>query len=102
HYICKLLIINSHKPMMNGDIITFGNHEWRVLHVKDDRVLIITEAIIALRWYHSKFVDITWADCELRNYLNNTFYQTFDEHEKEKIIAVTNQNPANPWFKTAG
>ncbi|MES2650507.1 MAG: DUF6273 domain-containing protein [Bacteroidota bacterium] len=88
--------------MIKDDIITFGNYNWRVLDIKDDRILIITEDIIELRWYNNDFVNTTWAECELRKYLNNEFHSTFTPDEKEKIIAVTNCNPDNPWFKTKG
>ncbi|MBD3887690.1 hypothetical protein IFO70_39940 [Phormidium tenue FACHB-886] len=87
---------------MKDDLITFGNYDWRVLDFKDDRALIITEAIIELRWYNNDFVDITWANCELRKYLNNEFYNTFNPYEKAKVITVINSNPDNPWFKTKG
>lgn len=87
---------------MKNDLITFGKYSWQVLDIKDDRVLIITEDIIDLRWYHSDFVEITWADSELRKYLNVEFYNTFDQNEKSRIIAVENSNPESPWFKTNG
>ncbi|CAI9672977.1 hypothetical protein HZP39_12120 [Elizabethkingia anophelis] len=88
--------------MKKDDIIVFGNYNWLVLDVKVGNALIITENIIEQRWYHSCFVDITWADCELRNYLNNEFYNTFGSDEKDRIIAVTNTNDDNQWFKTNG
>ena len=88
--------------MVKSDIITFGECNWRVLDVKDGRALIITEDVVELRWYHKKFVEITWADCDLRKYLNNEFYSKFSQDEKAKISTVTNKNPDNPWFKTKG
>jgi hypothetical protein len=88
--------------MIKDDIITFGNYRWRVLDIKEGKTLVITEEIIELRWYHSAFVDISWAECELRHYLNNEFHNTFNPHEKERIIVVTNLNSNNPWFKTKG
>jgi hypothetical protein len=88
--------------MIKNDIITFGNNNWRVLDIKDGRALIITEDIIELRWYNNDFVDITWAECELRKHLNNEFYNTLNLDEKAKIIAVKNCNYDNPWFGTKG
>uniref|UniRef100_UPI002FCE2382 DUF6273 domain-containing protein n=1 Tax=Algoriphagus boritolerans TaxID=308111 RepID=UPI002FCE2382 len=84
------------------DLITFGNNIWRVLDIKDDRALIITEDIIELRWYHNDFVDITWEESELRRYLNNEFFNTFNREEKGKILSVENSNLDNQWFKTKG
>jgi hypothetical protein len=85
-----------------GDTITFGNNTWRVLDPQAGRTLVITEEILELRWYHNKFIDITWADCAVRNYLNTTFYNTFNPAEQSRIIPVTNCNPDNPWFTTNG
>ena len=86
--------------MIKDNIITFGQYNWQVLHVKEGRALIITEDIIELRWYHNDFIEINWEDCKLRKYLNNEFYDKFSQDEKTKIITVTNKNPSNPWFKT--
>lgn len=86
--------------MVKDDIIIFGNYNWRVLDIREDRALLITENIIKLHWYHREFVDITWADCKLRSHLNSEFYSTFGSNEKAKIISVTNTNIDNQWFKT--
>lgn len=88
--------------MLKEDIVTFGNYRWRVLNINEGRALVITEEIIELRWYNNDFVEITWAECELRNYLNSDFRDTFNHDEKAKIIAVTNSNLNNQWFKTEG
>ena len=42
--------------MQVGDKIVFGNHDWRVLDIKTDRALIITERIIEQRPYHYPLV----------------------------------------------
>ncbi|WP_100615502.1 DUF6273 domain-containing protein [Confluentibacter citreus] len=88
--------------MKRHDILNFGNHIWQVLDIKDDRILIITKDIIELQWYHKEFIDITWEECELRRYLNNEFFNTFNLEEKEKILSVENSNLDNQWFKTKG
>lgn len=43
-------------------------------------------------------MDITWADCELRKYLNGKFYDKFNEIDKLRITLATNKNPDNPWY----
>ena len=67
--------------MQTGDKISFGSYEWRVLEVKNNTALIITEYIIEQRAYHNAYKDITWADCSLRKYLNNEFYDRFTAAE---------------------
>ena len=88
--------------MQIGEKLSFGDFEWRVLAVQDDRALIITEYIIAQRPYHDAYVNTTWADCALRRYLNGDFYQGFSSEEQSRIIPVLNQNPNNQWYGTAG
>ena len=96
------IVETPNQLMIKDDIINFGAFKWQVLDIKNSKALIITEGITELRWYNDHFVDITWAECELRKYLNNEFYNTFNQDEKAKIAAVTNCNPDNPWFKTKG
>jgi hypothetical protein len=88
--------------MQIGEKINFGEYEWRVLDVQNNAALIISEEIIEQRPYHDVYVDITWADCSLRTYLNSEFYEKFNERDKSKIIPVTNKNPDNPWYGANG
>jgi hypothetical protein len=88
--------------MKRDDIITFGNQLWKVLDIKNDRILIITKDIIELQWYHNNFINITWEESELRRYLNKEFYNTFNQDEKENILIIENSNLDNQWFKTKG
>ena len=88
--------------MQTGDKISFGSYEWRVLEVKNNTALIITEYIIEQRAYHNAYKDITWADCSLRKYLNSEFYDRFSAAEKSRIIPVLNKNPDNQWYGTKG
>jgi hypothetical protein len=82
--------------------ITFGGHDWIVLTVNEQQMLLITEKIIGLGWYHSEFAEITWADCTLRQYLNSEFYGSFCQTEQERIVGVVNSNHNNQWFGTSG
>ena len=88
--------------MQVGDLIIFGKYEWRVLEIQNNSALIITEEVIARRPYHNILMDITWADCDMRKYLNGEFYDRFTEEEKSRIVTVINENPDNPWFGTKG
>ncbi len=85
-----------------GSIVSFGSYNWRVLDVRDDGALIITEGIIEQRPYHDAYIDITWADCALRKYLNGDFYDKFSEADRARIIPVVNKNYDNQWYGTKG
>lgn len=88
--------------MQIGDKIPFGSYDWRVLDIRNNTALIITECIIEQRPYHDAYNDITWADCSLRKYLNDDFYSKFNENDKSKIIPVLNKNTDNPWYGSKG
>ena len=88
--------------MQVGDVLAFGRHEWRVLDMQKGAALIITEDMVELRAYHDFSTDVTWADCELRQYLNGDFYDNFGEVDKSRIVPVTNKNPDNPWYDARG
>jgi len=88
--------------MQIGDKIIFGKYEWRILDIKNNAALIITEYIVEQRAYHDAYKDITWADCSLRKYLNSEFYDKFSETDKSRIIPVINKNPDNQWYGTNG
>lgn len=88
--------------MQVGDKILFGNYDWQVLDIQNDRALIITENIIEQRPYHNAYVGITWADCSLRKYLNGEFYDRFNKDDKSRICPVINKNPDNQWYGIKG
>ena len=96
-------VIDELKPY---DTITFGEWHgelinWRVLEVRDQKVLVISERILALRQYEEiidGFSLPTWAKCSLRSWLNNDFYQAAFSEEEQSAIILTSVN--TPDFET--
>jgi hypothetical protein len=81
--------------------ITFGNYEWYVLDVKDNKALLLSKDVI-LGWkpYDNLYSGgATWETCSLRKYLNNDFLNTFSWN-KSKISLTTNINTPNQWRGT--
>ena len=91
-------------PHEIGDIIQFGAYQWRVLDVQAGRALIISVNVLEQRIYHAQSGSITWADCSLRNYLNDAFYnsEAFTSSDRSRIVQVTNTNANNQWYDTNG
>ena len=85
-----------------GSTIPFGGYDWRVLDVKNNKALLLSEKVLEEQVYHSSRSDTTWETCTLRSYLNGTFYNTFSENDKARIpeTRVTTNN--NPWYGTKG
>lgn len=85
-----------------GDVITFGDYDWRVLDVQDGKTLLITERIIDIQPYNVEYADVTWESSTIRAWLNNEFYGSFSSAERERIASVNIFNPNNPWYGTDG
>ncbi|MCL2064654.1 MAG: DUF6273 domain-containing protein [Candidatus Cloacimonetes bacterium] len=85
-----------------GDTIAFGNYVWCILEVSGNRALIITQEIIERKPYHTSRVGITWANCSLRAYLNDEFYNSFSPTDRARIVVTDVQNQNNPTHGTAG
>ncbi|MDR0248657.1 MAG: DUF6273 domain-containing protein [Oscillospiraceae bacterium] len=85
-----------------GDIMEFGGYEWRVLEVSGGKALLLSEYIIEDRLYHDAYAEVTWADCDLRAYLNGEFYLGFSEGDRAKITQTRSSNKDNQWYGTPG
>ena len=85
-----------------GDIIEFGGYDWRVLEVKDGKALVISEYVLYERQYHNDHEYPTWAESEIRQYLNGQFLESFTAAERNIIAETRNANADNPWFGTPG
>ncbi|SEG58873.1 DUF6273 domain-containing protein [Paenibacillus sp. UNC499MF] len=95
----------TYRNLKPGEIITFGTYpqsadgkeraiEWRVLQNSGSELLVISEFILDCKRYHGKSADLrwrdctemTWHDCDLREWLNNGFYNSaFNAGEKPFI-----------------
>jgi len=82
-----------------GNTVCFGQYDWLVLDIQDDRALLLTKDIIGERHYNI-VEDAAWETCTLRSYLNNQFYYLeFSDTERAMILTTKNNNPDNPWYK---
>ena len=85
-----------------GDVIQFGEYDWRVLYVQYNRALIITENIIEKRPFNEQWEAVTWEESTLREYLNSEFLQKFTEEKQGWIADTRIQNPDNLWYEMSG
>lgn len=110
--------INKNAPVSSelaiGDEIELGSHYvngsdekraiiWEVLSVKDDKALIISKYVLDAKPYHNTAGDVTWENCRIRKWLNESFYNSvFNENEKAKIISAQISTPDNCLHITKG
>ena len=96
------------------EIIVFGTYEqdndvsdgaepisWRILKKEDDKALVISCDALDCQPYHQEFTDITWENCTLRAWLNDTFLNSaFTDDERSRIQTVTVTADPNPDYDT--
>lgn len=99
-----------------GDIIKFGSYEqdddmtngkeeieWIVLAKDSKRIFVMSKYSLDSLPYNSKKTDITWEDCTLRKWLNDSFYKNaFTKKERTMINTVKLKNDDNPYYGIEG
>lgn len=74
--------------------------EWVVLDRKGNKVLLISKDCLAYQPYNSEEKEITWENCSLRKWLNNTFIKDAFNNDERTMISEedvkADKNPENP------
>ncbi|MCQ2532525.1 MAG: DUF6273 domain-containing protein [Saccharofermentans sp.] len=88
------------------EVVSLGNYEgqpieWMVIDETDDKMLMISSEAICTMAYSEERVDITWEECDLRQWLNGEFYDTaFSSEEKSRIQSTDVGADFNPYYDT--
>ncbi len=97
-----------------GSVVLFGSYEqdndisngpemidWTVLDKKDNKLLLISNNALDCQPYNISYTDITWENCSLREWMNDTFLNAAFSAEEQAIIQSVNV-PAdrNPEYDT--
>lgn len=83
-----------------GDLVEFGSYEqdgdasngaekirWYVLDETEDYYVLLAQQILDARPYHEEQKAVTWAECDLRRWLNQEFLETaFASAEQSRIV----------------
>lgn len=72
-----------------------------MLAVQEGRALVLSEKILSARAYHPAGGPVSWAESDIRAYLNGDFYSSaFTEEEKSRIIECEVENESNGKYGT--
>jgi serine/threonine protein kinase/nucleoside phosphorylase len=96
---------NQREPVhsgIEGNIYYFGNYEWLVLEVKDNKALLLAKDVLIKNPYNKMGSKVTWESSTLRAWLNNEFLNEFTSQEQARIALTTNVNENNPSYGTKG
>ena len=77
--------------------------KWRMLEEEDGKALIVCAEVVEAKPYNSHYTSVTWAECDLRKWLNGEFFQAaFSAGEQGLIVATKLKNPGNGSYGTQG
>ena len=101
-----------------GDYVTFGKYpqtasgddstpiEWLVLAREGQNVLLLSRYGLDTQRYDKKNKEVTWEECTLRKWLNDTFFKRAFSLEEQKSVLITNIDNSHSQcsndFKTNG
>ena len=93
-----------------GSLITFGAYRYRVLAADKKnkssthgKLLIMSEGVIDEKLpYKNPLQSTSYADSDIRAFLNGRFYAEFSKGEKLRILKSKVMADSNPWYGTAG
>ncbi len=100
------------KNLQVGDTVPFGAYEqdndaangkeaieWIVLEKDGDALLLISRYSLDVRPFQEPYAEITWEDCTLRTWMNETFLnEAFDAGEQACILDSTVTADRNPAY----
>ena len=89
-----------------GDSIEFGTYEqdnntsngkekieWIIVSSDDKKAMLLSKYCLDYQPYHSEETNITWENCTLRNWLNNSFAnEAFDDNEQSILLSTNVSN----------
>ncbi len=111
------LVRNHPEIAQVGDIIYLGKYEqdniasngkeeieWRVLYKFDgEGMLVVSRYALDCKKYHNSLESVTWETSDLRNWLNNDFYNdAFTKNERANIQTIALSNEDNSQYNTNG
>jgi len=98
-----------------GEIVYWGTYEqdsntsngkedieWLVLAKDGDKALLISKYALDCQQYNTSYIAVTWENCSLRKWLNETFLsEAFGSEEQNIIISSTVTADKNPKYSTS-
>ena len=109
--LANIRLTNNKASLKNakaGDIVIFGAYEqdnnvdkgkeeieWMVLDVKDGKALLVSKYALDCYPYNITYEAVQWESCDLRNWLNENFFETAFSAGEQSIISPNNATQDN-------
>ena len=93
----KEKVLEIYNLFGDKDVIYFGTYngnpiEWQILDTRDQKVLLICKEPIDEMAFNTEYKSTEWENSSIREWLNNTFYNCFDEREKDKLLKNSSES----------
>lgn len=92
--------IKETSQKINRKIINFGGYSWYVLKQEYGYYLCLSQYLIDIKRFHNTNKIVTWKESDIRYWLNNNFYNTFNNQDKNFIQEVIIENSDNLVYGT--
>lgn len=89
----KLRVEQIYNRLSEGDTLYFGTYNgkpitWKILKTEKNKMLLITKEPIAEKPFHDEIKKVTWETSYLRTWLNEEFFNSFSDAQKDQILAT--------------
>ncbi len=92
-------VIEIYNLFGEKDVVYFGKYDnkpiaWQILDTKEHKVLLIAKECIDEKPYNNEYKSVNWENSSIREWLNEDFYNCFDENEKDRILKDSEKEDA--------
>jgi hypothetical protein len=85
-----------------SSLVRLSGIDWRVLKVTGHQALLLADRVIGTGPYHTEKTDMTWARCDLRQWLNGQFLGSLGQPLASRAVRRTVVNGPNPAYGSPG
>ena len=85
----RILTMLKELGVFIGSSIKFGSEKWKVIDIKNDCVWLMSERVLSKRSFNDKCIQTSWAECSLRQWLNDKFLCKFIDLQNIRYILET-------------
>jgi hypothetical protein len=97
----KVNLKSESGQLVKGKVVAFGQYMWRVLYVKGNAALLLSDEITDIGIpYNKKYEETSWKESWLREWLNSEFIGRFSKAQQSKILKRTVRAENNQFYRT--
>jgi hypothetical protein len=96
------VVAGCRRVASGSSLVRLSGIDWRVLKVTGHRALLLADRVIGTGPYHQVEADVTWEQCDLRQWLNGEFLDSLGRPLASQVLRTKVANRPNPAYGTPG